>query len=276
MKRNTLLAVICLLLLGPSLFAQTAVTTAVPIPEEARKHFVMGTTLFKDAKTAADFSQVESEFKQAADLAPQWPEARYNLALAKEAAGDYSGAMADMKLYQKFTLSRSEARTVQDKIYALEAKAEVAAKKQAEDQQASAADKQKRQIYLDKIGFLEGRWNCHEVFTAPSRATLTFDYKVDITVSGKTVTLTKETRNKPFARGTLHGDDYASIQWFAADDTNDQGLDGPVAPAQDTPITLQINRAGPRLTWQEPQILMDGSASGWTMQFGPRQYTLTK
>jgi hypothetical protein len=121
----------------PSLVAQTKVTTPPAIPEEARKHFVMGTTLFADAKSPADFVQVENEFKQAADLAPQWPEARYNLALAKEAAGDYSGAMDDLKLYQQFKLSETEARTVQDKIYALEAKQE----KKAADAQADARAK---------------------------------------------------------------------------------------------------------------------------------------
>ena len=109
------------------------------IPEEARKHFVMGATLFKDAKTSDDFGQVESQFKQAVDLAPQWPEARYNLALAKEAAGDYSGAMADLKLYQQFKLSETEGRTVQDKIYALEAKADVAAKEQAKAREVADA-----------------------------------------------------------------------------------------------------------------------------------------
>jgi hypothetical protein len=131
MNNYTLSALFCFLLLAPALYAQTktsadatkVVTSPPLVPEEARKHFVMGTTLFKDAKTADDFVQVEGEFKQATDLAPQWPDARYNLALAKEAAGDYSGAMEDLKLYQKFKLSESEARTVQDKIYALEAKA---------------------------------------------------------------------------------------------------------------------------------------------------------
>jgi len=131
-----------------------AMEKSPPIPEEARKHFVMGTTLFKDAKTAEDYLQVESEFKQATDLAPQWPEARYNLALAKEAAGDYSGAMDDLKLYQQFKLSDREARTVQDKIYALEAKqkkaekdkeiaAKLATEKAAQDAQLAAERKEK-------------------------------------------------------------------------------------------------------------------------------------
>ena len=105
------------------LFAQDAAANAASvIPEAARKHFVMGTALFKDAKTAEDYAQVTGEFKQAAELAPQWPEARYNLALSKEAAGDYAGARSDLWAYQSFKLSDAEARAVQDKLYAIEAK----------------------------------------------------------------------------------------------------------------------------------------------------------
>jgi len=122
MKTYVLYTLAGLTLVSPFLFGQTNATPQPPIPEEARKHFVMGTTLFKDAKTPDDFVQVESQFKQAVDLAPQWPDARYNLALSKEAAGDYSGAMADLKLYEQFKLSDTEARTVQDKIYVIEAK----------------------------------------------------------------------------------------------------------------------------------------------------------
>jgi tetratricopeptide (TPR) repeat protein len=82
----------------------------------------MGETMFKEAKNADAFTQAVAEFTEATQLAPQWADARYDLALAKEAAGDYSGAMADLKLYQQFRLSDAEARTAQDKIYAVEAK----------------------------------------------------------------------------------------------------------------------------------------------------------
>jgi len=127
MRKYGLVAVTVFVLAMPSLVAQTTATAPTPIPEEARRHFVIGATLFKDARTPDDYAQVESQFKQAVDLAPQWPDARYNLALSKEAAGDYSGAMADLKLYQQFKLSDAEARTVQDKIYVIEAKQQKAA-----------------------------------------------------------------------------------------------------------------------------------------------------
>jgi hypothetical protein len=139
------------------LFAQDASTNAVAAPaisEEAHKHFVMGTALFKDAKTADDYTQVIGEFKQATDLAPQWPDARYNLAAVKEAAGDLSGAMADLKVYQQFKLSDTEARTAQDKIYVLEAKIQKIATAKAEEQRAAAAAAKARELPQA----LEGDW----------------------------------------------------------------------------------------------------------------------
>lgn len=155
MKTYVLYALVGFVLVTPSLFAQTAVTTPARIPEEARKHFVMGETMFKEAKSADNFSQAAGEFTEAAKLAPQWPEARYNLALAKEAAGDYSGAMADLKLYQQFKLSDSEARTVQDKIYALEAKAAVAAKQQKAEDKANSPEVKLEQFFKSLDG---GKW----------------------------------------------------------------------------------------------------------------------
>ena len=53
-----------------------------PIPEEARRHYVSGTTLFKQAKSTDDIKQAADEFEQATRLAPWWPEARFNYALA--------------------------------------------------------------------------------------------------------------------------------------------------------------------------------------------------
>jgi len=165
MKRHLLLTFVCFCIVTPYLLSQAKVTagkpsvatTQAPIPEEARKHFVMGTTLFKDAKTPDDYAQVESQFKQAVDLAPQWPEPRYNLALAKEAAANYSGAMADLNLYQQFKLSDTEARTVQDKIYALEAKQQkkAAEQKALDDANSPAAQLEKLVQSLDG-----GVWRC--------------------------------------------------------------------------------------------------------------------
>jgi tetratricopeptide (TPR) repeat protein len=154
MKINTLFILICLSLLAQSLFGQTP----APVPEEARRHFVKGSTLFKEAKTADDFSLVINEFKEASDLAPQWPDARYNLGLAKEAIGDYAGAMADLKLYLQFKLADAEARAIQDKIYALEAKADLAAKKQKQAEDEANSPKAKWDRLLKTLD--GGVWLC--------------------------------------------------------------------------------------------------------------------
>jgi ankyrin repeat protein len=100
-----------------------------PISEEARKHFVRGAALFKDAKSPGDYKQVVDEFKQATHLAPWWPETRYNLALALEAEGNYDKAIANVKLYLLFKLPETDVRGAQDKIYALEAKQQKAKEK---------------------------------------------------------------------------------------------------------------------------------------------------
>jgi hypothetical protein len=138
-----------------------------PIPEEARRHFVRGAALFKEAKSPEDFQQVIDEFKQATRLAPWWPEARYNWALAFEAAGDYAAAIDNLKHYRMFKLSEAEARTAQDKIYALEAKQEKAAKdaesantERQRREQEQARQRQEEEAKKAKAQDFSGKWRC--------------------------------------------------------------------------------------------------------------------
>jgi tetratricopeptide (TPR) repeat protein len=117
-----------------------------PIPEEARKHFVRGAAMFKGAQSADAYRSAIDEFREAVHLAPWWPEARYNCALAFEAAGDYDNAIYHLKFYLLFKLPAADARAAQDKIYALEFKQEEAAKaKAASDAEAAIAATEKRQ-----------------------------------------------------------------------------------------------------------------------------------
>lgn len=177
MKKYLFLAMICFLLILPSFFVQTKAfadssnTVTASIPEEARKHFIMGETMFKAANTADDFAQAVSQFSQAALQAPDWPEARYNLALAKESAGDFSGAMDDLKIYQQFKLSDSEARTVQDKIYAIEAKQQLkvsdsAAKAASDSANVQAAENSKKEVFIKKI---LGNWSQYSAISITSQ-----------------------------------------------------------------------------------------------------------
>jgi hypothetical protein len=128
-----------------------------PIPEEARRHFVRGTALFKDAKSPDDYKQVIDEFTQAVHLAPWWPDARYNYALALDAAGEYAHAIAALKLYLLFKLPDSDARATQDKIYVLEAKQEKAAKAKEEENSPQAAAAREQKSFEDLLSRMDGR-----------------------------------------------------------------------------------------------------------------------
>ena len=138
--------------------AETVIKLAVamgqlpPVPEEARKHNIKGGALSKEAKSPEEFIQVRDEFAQAARLAPWWPDARLNLALALESVGDYPSAMANLKLYQLFKLSDADARSVQDKIYVLEAKQEKAAKESSPEVVAA----KKESDYAEWLKKLDG------------------------------------------------------------------------------------------------------------------------
>ena len=123
-----------------------------PVPEEARKHNIKGGALSKDAKSPEDFIQARDEFAQATRLAPWYPDARLNLALALESVGDYPSAMANLKLYQLFKLSDADARSVQDKIYVLEAKQEKAAKESSPEVVAA----KKESDYAEWLKKLDG------------------------------------------------------------------------------------------------------------------------
>ena len=107
------------------------------VPEEAREPFVMGATVLKESKDATTAGKAVELFGNAIWLAPWWAEARYNHAVACEASGLFDVAIFDLNIYLAFKLTDDEHRQAQDKIYALKAKAELAAtRKLAAEQKA--------------------------------------------------------------------------------------------------------------------------------------------
>jgi tetratricopeptide (TPR) repeat protein len=155
-----------------------------PIPEEARRHFVRGTALFKDAKSPDDYKQVVDEFTQATHLAPWWPEARYNLALAQEAAGDYASAISNMKLYLLFKLPDADARAAQDKTYVLEARQEKAAKAKADEAAAPVVAAPPQNSFEALLGKMNGRrYTCH-ISGPGGEITQVLDVRGDVFVRG--------------------------------------------------------------------------------------------
>jgi len=248
MRTYVLCAVAGFILLTPSLVAQTSAAAPVPIPEEARRHFVMGETMFKEAKNVDAFTQAVAEFTEAARLAPQWPDARYDLALAKEAAGDFAGAMADLKLYQQFKLTDAEARTAQDKIYAIEAKQKLQASNTAARLAAAAASVQAQAdahaaAHQDTVQFLQGEWNGSIFDAATARAGFGGRARdtVHITITGEEVLIDLgNLYTDTSVKGTITGDDLSSIKWFAHDLSRG-------SHRSDRPIMLTINKTASQI-----------------------------
>jgi len=132
-----------------------------PIPEEARRHYVKGCTLFDDAKQPSESADAAEEFRQALLIAPWWGEAYMKMGLALETAQRYDDAITSLKLFM-ITNPQDSIKT-QEEIWKIEARQEkaakdkeLAAKKTVEEerarQEAAQADKAREQEeFLRKI-----------------------------------------------------------------------------------------------------------------------------
>ena len=131
---QTWLAIIIFLICAPAFAADTndpfqevvqkylAANPKPGLPEEARKF-----------KVQAEFAVQEKQFAKAAelygkalDIAPWWPEGRFNRALILGEIKNYWEAMREMKRYLLLVPDASNARAAQDKIYQWEGVAELA------------------------------------------------------------------------------------------------------------------------------------------------------
>jgi hypothetical protein len=242
------------------------------IPEEARRRFVRAGVMFKEAKTPDEFAQTVKEYREATRLAPWWREARYDQALAQEAEGDYPGAIWNLKLCQLFKLSETEARTVQDVIYALEAKAELAQKRKSEQEQAAAAEpeakqpEEKEQDKIDpakgakdaesyrQIGLLAGKYLEHleSVFKRGGSKDWSDDVGLryfEIEASGSSVDIyylrkNGERESSPYVHGEVSGADDRHIAWKRL------AVTGAIAKPE-LPIEVTIDKASGTIRWKE-------------------------
>ncbi len=97
------------------------------IPEEARRYFIEGNTLLKAAKDQKGYELAIATYRQCLLIAPWWPEANYNFAVALELANRFDSAVNALKLYIATSPGREETRKAQDKIYEIGAKKRLAA-----------------------------------------------------------------------------------------------------------------------------------------------------
>lgn len=120
---------------------------APAIPEEARRYFIRGNALVKEAKTATDADAAIGEYRNSLNVAPWWADPYFNLSRAQEIAQKYDEAIRSLRFY--LLTHPQDARQVQDRLYELEAKQEAAKRKHAEAETQAAAE---------KLASPEGRW----------------------------------------------------------------------------------------------------------------------
>ncbi|MEW6117797.1 MAG: thioredoxin domain-containing protein [Nitrospirota bacterium] len=69
------------------------------VPEEAKQHILQGKNIIEQARGPLDYLKAQEEFEKAIGIAPEWPDAHYNLALISEELGQEIKAM---KSYEKY------------------------------------------------------------------------------------------------------------------------------------------------------------------------------
>jgi tetratricopeptide (TPR) repeat protein len=99
---------------------------APAVPEEARKYFTKANVMQEAAKDAQGLGLAVNAYNQALLIAPWWSDAYYNFSIALERSSRFDEAIGALKLYLLTNSNASDARAVQDKIYAIEAKKEMA------------------------------------------------------------------------------------------------------------------------------------------------------
>ena len=97
-----------------------ASTFGQDISEEARRHFDYGEAAVK----IKDYEAAIKEFEQTARLAPNWPDAFYDLGLAQEGANKYGDAAKSYREYLRLAPNASDAEEVKSLINKLEYNAE--------------------------------------------------------------------------------------------------------------------------------------------------------
>jgi hypothetical protein len=96
------------------------------VPAEAKRTFVMAVTYQKEAKTPADFTLAIDAFQDALKAAPWWGDAYYNLSVSLESAGRLDEAKDALEFY--LLTKPKDAEAAQNRLYALDAKKNMAAK----------------------------------------------------------------------------------------------------------------------------------------------------
>lgn len=94
------------------------------ISDEARRHMDRGVAAVESAATEAELEDAVNEFRQATRLAPDWPDAYFNLAKVEEKLGLNGPAIADFRSYLRLAPEATDIQEVTRIINRLEYKLE--------------------------------------------------------------------------------------------------------------------------------------------------------
>lgn len=108
-------------------FVQVVLLFSIPAfaqSDEARRHFDRGMAAVEMAKAPEDLQIAINEFKQATTLAPDWPDAFFNLGKVQEAAEKFTDAIASLRRYLELAPNAPDAADVKSLINKIDYKAE--------------------------------------------------------------------------------------------------------------------------------------------------------
>jgi hypothetical protein len=125
----------------PSAQTQIAATQSAPAPvskpratgtpEDARHHMLRGMAAIEMAKSAAELTLAEDEFRMATEIAPEMANAWFNLAKAQTQLGRFGEAVASYRQYLVLAPDAEDAQRVRDEIVKLEFRQELVEKSQS-------------------------------------------------------------------------------------------------------------------------------------------------
>jgi len=147
---------------------------APAIPESAREHFVMATTIRGGAKDIKGYSVAIKEYEEALLVAPWWSEALKELAIVQKLANQHDAAIQSLNLY--ILTNPPDARNAQDEIYKIKA----AKKLSALESSPAVIVEKKQNEFEDLLRKIDGRRYTHS---------LSGGYKAIIDVRGKVLLL---------------------------------------------------------------------------------------
>ncbi len=127
------------------------------ITAEAKRNLVMGANFHKEAKDADGIELAVNAYKRALLIAPWWPDAYYDLALALVSAERYEEAIQNLELYLMTMPKPADAEEAQNLIYSIEAKKELAARENVA-QAKKARDEAEAQREKERLNSFEGQW----------------------------------------------------------------------------------------------------------------------